>query len=269
VLSDLDLVVEPGEHLVVVGPSGIGKSTLTALIAGLLAPCRGEVRVDGESVRQWSGQELPRRRVLIPQQAYVFTGTLRDNLLYLCPDGAPEAAVESSAAAVGLTPLLRRLGGLDAVVEPTGLSHGERQLVALARAHLSPAPLMLLDEATCQLDPAAEARAERAFAERPGTLIVIAHRISSARRADRVLVLDGTRATCGSHGDLLERSALYRDLVGRWRAEGAAERHHRGSSGTDRVHNVPNSTVAAPVTPSPRRAISGSRPPGSVPPSSA
>jgi ATP-binding cassette, subfamily B, bacterial RamB/AmfA len=155
-------------------------------------------------------------RVLIPQQAYVFTGTVRENLEYLCPAGADAVALQASADAVGLLPLVRRLGGFDARIEPAALSEGERQLVALARAHLSTAPLVLLDEATCHLDPAAEARAELAFARRPGTLFVVAHRISSARRADRILVLDGVRAVCGSHSELLDHSALYRDLVGRW-----------------------------------------------------
>ncbi|GAA0493721.1 ABC transporter ATP-binding protein [Streptomyces sp. NPDC046215] len=224
VVHDLDLVVEPGEHLVVVGPSGIGKSTLTALVAGLLAPDRGEVRVAGRPVRAEPGPagragERAHQRVLIPQQAYVFTATLRENLLYFRPEGAPPAALAASVAAVGLDDLVARLGGLDATVDPAALSQGERQLIALGRAHLSPAPLVLLDEATCHLDPAAEARAEHAFAARPGTLIVVAHRISSARRADRVLVMDGACALCGRHGELLASSALYRDLVGRWHAE--------------------------------------------------
>ncbi|MFI1950806.1 ATP-binding cassette domain-containing protein [Streptomyces xinghaiensis] len=216
VLRDLDLTVGAGECLAVVGPSGIGKSTLTGLVAGLLTPGRGEVRVLGRPARAWPAGEPARLRVLIPQQAYVFTGTLRENLLYLCPDGAPPEAVSASAEAVGLTGLADRLGGLDAVVDPAVLSQGERQLIALARAHLSPAPVVLLDEATCHLDPVAEERAERAFAERPGTVITVAHRISSARRADRVLVMDGAHAVCGSHDELLDRSGLYRDLVGHW-----------------------------------------------------
>jgi ATP-binding cassette subfamily C protein len=110
------------------------------------------------------------------------------------------------------------LGGYDAELDPATLSAGERQLVTLVRAYVSPARLVILDEASCHLDPAAEAVVEQAFARRPGTLIVIAHRISSALRAQRILVLDGTEVLHGTHEDLLERSALYRDLVGHWRS---------------------------------------------------
>ncbi|HEX3923617.1 MAG TPA: ABC transporter ATP-binding protein, partial [Streptosporangiaceae bacterium] len=215
VLRDLDLDVPDGDHLAVVGPSGIGKSTLAGLIAGLLRPAAGQVWLSGRAVPGIPAAGLPGYRVLIPQEAYVFTGTLGENLRYLAPDTAAEQ-LDAAVAAVGLGALVTRLGGYQAELSPDRLSAGERQLVALARAHLSPARLAILDEATCHLDPAAAARAESAFASRPGALIVIAHRMSSALRARRVLVLDGARAAIGDHAALLATSPMYRDLVGQW-----------------------------------------------------
>ncbi|MEV3988527.1 ABC transporter ATP-binding protein [Streptomyces sp. NPDC049837] len=215
VIDRLDLVLRPGEHLAVVGPSGAGKSTFAALVAGVLEPAAGQVRLGGVPAMSLAGDGLARHRVLIPQEAYVFAGTLWENLTYLEP-GAARAAVDAAVDAVGARPLVERLGGYDAPAEPQELSAGERQLVALVRAYLPAAGLVLLDEATCHLDPAAEARAEEAFARRPGTLVVCAHRISSALRADRVLVLDGARASLGTHEELMAGSALYRDLVGHW-----------------------------------------------------
>jgi ATP-binding cassette subfamily C protein len=222
VIQDLDLIVPDGDHLAVVGPSGIGKSTLAALISGLLAPDAGKVLVGGAP----AGHIVPADRVLIPQEAYVFRGSLRENLTYLtdAADGdgngaRPETAqraIEDAATAVGMTQLASRLGGYTAELDPAALSAGERQLVALARAYLSAARLVILDEATCHLDPAAEARAEEAFARRGGTLIVIAHRISSALRARRVLLMDGTRVILGTHEELISAAPLYADLVGHW-----------------------------------------------------
>ncbi|MGB3439834.1 MAG: ABC transporter ATP-binding protein [Actinophytocola sp.] len=211
VVDHLDLTVEHGEHLAVVGPSGIGKSTVVSLLCGLLRPDDGEVTLGDVPSADLEPAELATTRVLIPQEAYVFTGTLRENLTYLNPDATTDE-LDSAAAAIGAD-----LGDYDTELRPEEMSAGERQLVALVRAYLSPAPLVVLDEATCHLDPVAERRAEDAFAAR-GTLIVIAHRISSALRADRVLVLDGAGAAVGDHATLLRTSPLYRDLLGHWEA---------------------------------------------------
>ncbi|WP_245627650.1 ATP-binding cassette domain-containing protein [Actinomadura oligospora] len=211
VIDELDLDVPSGGHLAVVGPSGIGKSTLAAVITGLMRPRDGTVEIGG--VR--ADQVDPSARVLIPQEAYVFRGTVRENLGYLTRDAEPPFT--QAMERIGSADLVARLGGLDAELDPGALSAGERQLIALTRAYLAPARLVVLDEATCHLDPAAEARAETAFARRPGTLIVVAHRISSARRADRVLLMDGTRPHHGTHDDLIRSSPPYAALAGRWR----------------------------------------------------
>lgn len=212
VICDLDLLVPEDDHIAIVGPSGAGKSTLAGLVTGMLEPQSGYVRLGAIPAHEVDS----RCRVLIPQEAYVFAGTLLENIVYLRP-GAGRAEVDAALEIMGLRPIIERLGGYRRPIEPQALSAGERQLVALARAYLARAPLTVLDEATCHLDPTAEARAERAFADRPGTLLVIAHRITSAQRARRILVLDGTRALLGTHESLLVDSPLYQDLVGHWK----------------------------------------------------
>ncbi|MET9251824.1 ABC transporter ATP-binding protein [Nonomuraea sp. NPDC003709] len=216
VVRDLDLTIPEGEHLAVVGPSGAGKSTLSMLLTGLLPPTGGRIVLGGLPLDETPERRLRTMIALVPQEAYVFAGTVRENLAYLGAD--TDARLRAAAAAVGALPLVERLGGLDAVIEePSSLSAGEKQLIALARVHASPARTVVLDEATCHLDPAAEQRAEEAFAGRDGTLVVIAHRISSAMRARRVLLMDGGTTTAGTHQELLTRSPLYADLVGHWR----------------------------------------------------
>jgi ATP-binding cassette subfamily C protein len=215
VLDNLELTVAEGEHLAVVGPSGIGKSTLAGLVCGMLTPTSGRLLLGDVPPTELTTETLAATRVLIPQEAYVFSGTVLDNLSYLLPD-ATSRAVAAGVEAIGAGELIKRIGGLDAEVKPGELSAGERQLIALVRAYLSPAPLVVLDEATCFLDPEAERRAEEAFAQRGGTLIVIAHRISSALRAKRILVLDGNQATVGTHALLMRTSRQYRELHGHW-----------------------------------------------------
>ncbi|SCD81932.1 ATP-binding cassette, subfamily C [Streptomyces sp. TverLS-915] len=211
VLDRLDLVLDPGERLAVIGPSGAGKSTLAALLAGVRAPTDGQVLWHG---RPPGDADPGLFRTLAPQQAYLPAGTLREAVAYLRAD-ADEAALAAAARAIGLEAVLAAVGGWDAPVRPDRLSPAERQLVALARAWLSPAPLLVLDEATSHLDPHAELRAERALAARPATtLVLVAHRPATAARATRVLLLDGARTDCGTPGELAARSALFRELTG-------------------------------------------------------
>lgn len=215
VIRNLTLTIPAGEHLAVVGPSGIGKSTLACLLAGTEQPWSGEIRIGGVRASDLGEVGLCAAVTLIPQQAYVFDGTLWENLTYLRPD-ASAYAVDTVTDLFGLHSLRTRTGGYHIDLTPAALSTGERQLVALARAYLSRAPIAILDEATCHLDPAAEARAETAFAARPGILIVIAHRITSARRARHILLMGDSQTQHGTHQSLLRTSALYQDLVGRW-----------------------------------------------------
>ena len=215
IVEGLSLSFPPGDHLAVVGPSGIGKSSLAALLAGVLVPDRGSVAIGGEPLHR--REDRSRLVTMVPQEAHVFAGSLRENLCYLRPS-ATVAEVMASAQAVGLERVLERLGGLEAEIDlaKSALSAGERQLVVLARAHLAASPIVVLDEATCHLDPAAEERAERAFMAGGSTLVVVAHRMSATLRAKRVLVMDGEGVDIGQHDELLRRNALYSDFHAMW-----------------------------------------------------
>ena len=150
IVRDLDLVIPDGDHLAVVGPSGIGKSTLADLMAGVRRPQAGEVRLAGVPLPAMDLSGLSLARTLIPQETYVFAGTLRENLAWLGLSVTTDD-LHRAVAAFGLEPIVERAGGYDTPLDPITLSAGERQLVALARAYLSPARLVILDEACCYL----------------------------------------------------------------------------------------------------------------------
>jgi ATP-binding cassette subfamily C protein len=214
VIDALDLDIAPGEHLAVIGPSGSGKSTLAFLLAGVLKPESGRVELDGLDVHAWPLAQARQAVVVIPQEAYVFAGSLRENLRYLNPQ-ATDDDILRAVTQLGLSPLIDRFGGLDAGLRAgaAALSAGEAQLLALGRAWLSPGRLIILDEAGSHLDPATELQAERALRQRGGTIITIAHRLDTARRADRILLLDAT-PVIGDDAELRSDSELYRRMLG-------------------------------------------------------
>ncbi|MFD2417698.1 ABC transporter ATP-binding protein [Amycolatopsis pigmentata] len=215
IVRGLDLTLNPGDHLAVVGPSGIGKSTLTALLTGLVPPREGKVLIGGVPVDQVRPSALHRLVALVPQETYVFAGTVRENLALFTP-GATDAQLTAAVRAVHAEDLVARLGGLDGDLGHDVLSAGEAQLLGLARVYAGPARVIILDEATSNLDPVAEVLAERAFTARGGVLVVIAHRLSAALRANRVLVMDGRATLLGDHSTLLRESPRYAALVNAW-----------------------------------------------------
>ena len=196
-VSDVDLVIPAHERVAVVGTSGAGKSTFAKLVARFYDASEGQVVIDGQNLRDVTGSTLRRHVIVVPQEGFLFDGTVADNVGIARGDAGRDE-IEAACAAMGLGERIAAIpGGLDAVVANRGLtlSSGQRQLVALARAFLAEPDVIVLDEATSNLDPATDALVERAMhtllADR--TAIVIAHRINTAIRADRVLVFEHGR----------------------------------------------------------------------------
>jgi ABC-type multidrug transport system fused ATPase/permease subunit len=225
-LRDVSLQIPPGQTVALVGATGAGKSTLAKLVARFYDPVEGRVLVDGHDLRGVRASSLRSQLGVVPQEGFLFSGTIRDNIAFGRPDATDED-VAAAARAVGAEEFISQLEqGYETQVGERGsqLSAGQRQLVAFARALIADPRILILDEATSNVDIHTESRIEaglrRLLAGR--TAIVIAHRLSTIRRAGRIVVLDHGRVVEeGSHEELLEARGAYWRLYRDW-AEQAA-----------------------------------------------
>jgi ATP-binding cassette, subfamily B, bacterial len=228
VLSDVNIAVRAGESLAFVGPTGAGKSTIAKLVTRFYDPTRGRVTIDGHDLADVTITSLRRQLGVVPQEPFLFTGTIRDNVAFARP-GATEEEVREAIDAVGLSELVDRLPlGLNTAVHERGqsLSSGERQLIALARAFVAGPRVLVLDEATSNLDLKSEVKVERALDRllEGRTAILIAHRLTTAMRADRIAVVDGGRIVeIGHHDDLVAAGGRYAEMFETWSRQHAQE----------------------------------------------
>jgi ATP-binding cassette subfamily B protein len=220
VLRDIDLDVEAGSTVAIVGGTGSGKTTLVSLIPRLYDPTAGSVLVDGVDVREIDLASLRHEIALVSDDAFLFSAPLRDNIAYADPDATDEQ-VEDAARRAGLAEVVAGLpDGYDTLVGERGLtlSGGQRQRVAIARALLAEPRILILDDATSSVDASTESKIKDALREvmKGRTTFVIAHRLSTIALADEIVVLDGSRICArGGHDELVEQSELYREIAQR------------------------------------------------------
>jgi ATP-binding cassette subfamily B protein len=217
----VDLDIAAGETISLVGPTGAGKSTIAKLVTRFYDPTAGQVLIDGHDLRAVTIKSLRRQLGVVPQEPFLFAGSIRDNIAFSRPDSSEEEVWEA-VHLVGLTELANRLPeGLDTPVHERGVSlaSGERQLIALARAFLAGPRVLVLDEATSNLDLQSETKVEAALdALLEGrTAIIVAHRLSTAMRADRIAVIDDGRILeIGAHAELVARGGRYAEMYAAW-----------------------------------------------------
>jgi ATP-binding cassette subfamily B protein len=221
VVFDLNLRIDAGETVAFVGPTGAGKSTMAKLVTRFYDPLSGRVLIDGHDLRHVTLSSLRRQLGVVPQEPFLFAGTIRDNVAFARPDVSDEE-VWDAVRAVGLVDVVERMPhGIDTVVHERGqsLSSGERQLIALARAFHAHPRVLVLDEATSNLDLLSETKIEAALDVllEARTAILIAHRLTTAMKADRIVVIDeGSIVESGSHAELVARGGLYAQMYATW-----------------------------------------------------
>ena len=223
VLHGLDLDVPPGTTVALVGHTGAGKSTIAKLLARFYDPTAGRITIDGHDLRQVTQVSLRRQLGIVPQEGFLFAGTVTENIAFGRPDATPEEVVHAAQAVGAHEFILRLEDGYETQLQERGsrLSLGQRQLIALARALLADPRLLILDEATSSVDIGTERKIEQALrlllAGR--TAFIIAHRLSTIRDADLIVVLEhGQIVEQGSHEELLQTRGLYTSLYGDWAA---------------------------------------------------
>jgi subfamily B ATP-binding cassette protein MsbA len=217
ILHNIDLDVNAGEVLALVGPSGAGKSTLVNLIPRFFDVSTGAILIDGQDLRYLTLSSLRRQVAQVTQETVLFNDTVRNNIAYGRPDVKVSVVEQAARNALAHDFILRMPQGYDTVIGEKGfrLSGGERQRLAIARAILKDAPILILDEATSALDAESESLVQIALANlmQGRTVMVIAHRLSTIRRATRIAVLEDGRITAiGPHEDLLTTSPTYQRL---------------------------------------------------------